>query len=131
MEKELLFKPRLKEEDYEIPGVGTIRIRALSRDEAYAVQSVKATEAQERKILSFGMVDPTITETEVFKWQQASPAGEIEGISTRISQMSGLSPEADKESYKSFRDESESGVRVLPGAEAGDDSGQAPSGNEQ
>lgn len=105
MDKDLLFKPRLPEEDYEIPGVGTVRIRGLNRVEAMHVQAANGPEATERRIMSLGMVDPTLTEAEVGQWQKASAAGEIEAVSTKIAELSGMLPGADKEAYKSLRGE--------------------------
>jgi hypothetical protein len=131
MDKEALFAPRLPEDDVEVPGVGTVRVRGLSRAEAMHVQAANGPEATERRILALGMVDPPLTEAEAGRWQKASPAGELEPVTDRIAELSGMKPGADKETYKSFRDGSESGVRVLPGAEAVDDGGPAPGGDEQ
>lgn len=105
MDKELLFKPRLTEEDVEIPGVGTVRVRALSRAEAMIVSDVKGTEARERKILAFGMVDPQMTEAEVGRWQKAATAGEVNAVALRIATISGLLDGAAKEAVKNFRGE--------------------------
>lgn len=108
MDKELLFKPRLAEDDVDVPGVGTVRVRGLNRIEAMQVSSAGGPEAIERRMLAFGMVDPKLTEDEVKEWQRASAAGEMEAVSARIAELSGLSPGAGKETYKSFRDESAS-----------------------
>lgn len=131
MDKEALFRPRLPEDDVEVPGVGTVRVRALSRIEAMHVQAANGPEATERRILAAGLVDPTLTEAEAGKWQKAAPAGELEPVTTRIAELSGMAPDSDKETYKSFRDEPDAGVRALPGAEAVDDGGPAPVGDEQ
>lgn len=129
MDKELLFKPRLPEEDVEIEGVGTVRVRGLSRIEAIHVQAAKGAE-QERRILALGMVEPALTEDEVKLWQKASPAAEIEKVAGRITVLSGLAEDSAKTAYKSDGSESGAGVRDVPGAEAGDDGGEAPDGAE-
>lgn len=131
MDKNLLLKARLPEADVDIPGVGTVRVRALNRAEAMRVQEATGTGAAERLILHLGMVDPPLTEAEARQWQEASVAGEIEPVTTRIAELSGILPGADKEAYKSFRDESGSGVRVLPSPEAGHDGGSTPGADEQ
>jgi hypothetical protein len=131
VDKEALFAPRLPEDDVEVPGVGTVRVRALTRLEAMKVQSAGSVEATDRLLLSFGLVDPKLTEDEARRWQGASVATEIEPVSNRILELSGMAEGADKESYKSLRDGSEPGVRVLPSAEAGDDGGPASSGDAQ
>lgn len=131
MDKELLFKPRLPEANVDVPGVGVVRVRGLSRIEALHVQAAKGPEATERRILALGMVDPPLTEAEAGQWQRASAAGEIELVSTRIAQLSGMAPESAKEAVKEFEANPDAEFRVLPGSEAGDDGGSAPVGDEQ
>lgn len=106
MDKETLFKPRLTEADVEVPDVGTVRVRGLNRVEAMQVQGAGSTEAVERKMLAFGMVDPKLTEDDVRRWQEASAAGEMEVVSAKIAELSGLTPDAGKEAYKSLPSES-------------------------
>lgn len=132
MDKELLFQPRLPEDEVPIPGVGTVRVRGLSRWEVLAAQreQSKGAGAMERVMLRFGLVDPVLTEDEVARWQKSSPAGEIEPVARRIAVLSGIAPGADKEAYKSLHDASDAGVRVLPGAEAIDDGG-GPAGADE
>lgn len=105
IDKETLFKPRTTEDVVELDGIGTIRVRGLTRTEVFMVQQCKGTEASERKILSLGVVDPSLTEVEARRWQENSPAGEIEPVVDKIRKLSKLHDGADKESYKSVRDE--------------------------
>jgi hypothetical protein len=102
MDKELLFKPRLPEEDVDIPGVGTIRVRGLSRHEGIHVGAANGTEASERRAIACGMVDPAMTEEEVGRWQRAAPAGELDPVSEAITRLSGMAPESAKEAVKTF-----------------------------
>ena len=95
VDKAALFKPRLEEDDVKIEGVGMVRVRALSRGETFAVQQLSGA-LQDRKIIHYGMVDPKLTEAEAGKWQQASPAGELEAVTTRISELSGITQESPK-----------------------------------
>lgn len=129
MDKELLFKPRLPEADVEVPGVGTLRVRGLNRAEAMHVQAANGTEATERRILALGLVDPELTEAEVGRWMKAATAGELEPVSRRIAELSGMLDGADKAAYKEFEADPGSEFRVLPGAEAGDDDGPAERGD--
>ena len=130
MDKDLLLKPRLAEDDIEIPGVGTVRVRALSRAEVLLVR--KATDnadsidgprvlVLERKMLAAAMVDPVLTEAEVGRWQQASAAGELEPVTTRIQQLSGLLPESAKAVYQEFEANPEAEFRAPASAETVDD----------
>lgn len=129
MDKELLFKPRLPVADVEVPGIGTVRVRGLNRAEAMAVQGAKGTEATERKILALGMVDPELTESEVGQWMKAAPAGELQPVSEKIAELSGMLDGSAKEAVKEFEANPDAEFRVLPGAEAGDDSGPAAGGD--
>jgi len=128
--KARLLKPRLAEADVDVPGIGTVRVRALNRIEAMHVQSAKGNEAIERRMLALGMVEPAMTEAEVGQWQKASPAGELEAVTEKITELSALGGDADKEAYKSVRGEPGPRVPVLPGAETGHDGGQPPNGDE-
>lgn len=130
MDKDLLFKPRLPEEEMQIPGIGTIRVRGLNRAEAMAIEAAKGIEAKERKIIAFGMVEPQLTESEAGQWQRACPAGELEPVTTKIAQLSGMLPDSAKLAYREFEDDPGSEFRILPGAEAGDDRGAATGGSE-
>jgi hypothetical protein len=97
MDKALLTKPRLAEEDVEIPGVGTVRVRALSRAEAMKVTDRELPVAtMEQALLSMAMVDPKLTEAEVAEWQEAAPGGELEPVVEVIQRLSGLAKKAPK-----------------------------------
>jgi hypothetical protein len=93
VDKDLLLKPRLAEADVEIPDVGTVRVRALSRAEVLLVR--KATDnadsidgpralVLERKMLATALLDPVLSESEVGEWQKVSAAGELEVVVWRI-----------------------------------------------
>lgn len=128
MDKELLFKSRLPEADVDIAGVGTVRVRGLSRVEAMHVQAANGVEAVERRILALGLVDPELTEAEVGQWQKASIASELEPVAQKIAELSGILPESAKEAVKSFRGESGDGVRILLSGEASDAGGSDEAG---
>ncbi|HEY9418034.1 MAG TPA: hypothetical protein VIQ30_25015 [Pseudonocardia sp.] len=118
MDKELLFKSRLNEADVEIPDVGTVRVRGLSRVEVLAVRKATDTEQMdgpralvlERKMLAAAMVDPELSEAEVGQWQQASVAGELEPVVRKVQELSGMLDDAPKVAVKTFRGGSDGGV---------------------
>ncbi len=87
-------------EDVEVDGVGTIRIRPLSRREMAEVSELEGFE-QEAHILSLAVVDPVLTVDEVREWQACSPAGEINRVAMAVNRLSKITPGADKEQYKS------------------------------
>jgi hypothetical protein len=107
IDRDALLKARLPERTLDIDGVGTIRVRALSRAEALEVRACGEDLAgMEQKILTFGLVDPALSPDDVANWYRAAPAGEIEPITNAIVAMSGLADDAAKEAYKSFRGQS-------------------------
>lgn len=98
MDKALLFAPRLAQAEVEIPGVGTVTVRGLSRFEMVGVQKLqeKGVLVHERAILAMGMVDPAMTEDDVAQWQKASPAAEINEVAKKINELSGIGKAAAK-----------------------------------
>lgn len=105
MDKERLKKSRLQEREHDIPGVGTVRVRALNREEALKLQGKEMDVAQaERIILSMAMLDPAdMTEEDIAEWQAASPMGELQELTEVIAEMSGMTAKYDKQAYQQFR----------------------------
>lgn len=118
--KALLLSRRIDEGKVEL-SVGIVSVRGLTRGEVFATQKAGDTEATERRIVAIGMVDPPMNEDDVKQWQRNSPAGELEAVVDKIRELSGLGEGADKSGVPAVRDDAGSGVRVLPGDEAGDD----------
>jgi hypothetical protein len=105
VDKAALLAPRLPEDDIEIPGVGTIRVRALSRAEAMKVQRLPAKDRDAHQI-ALGMMDPPMSVDDVKQWAAASPAAEMEAVSRRIAELSGVLTEgAQKSGVPGVRDE--------------------------
>lgn len=122
MDKAQLFKPRLPEGIVIIPGVGEVRVRALSRLEVFLAQKIIDDEAaHERKILRFGMVDPALTEADAERWQNASPGGELQPVLDRIRQLSKMDDAASKSGVPGDGGGPVDGVRSSAGGEAGND----------
>lgn len=102
--KAKLLAPRLpKPHDVELPGIGTVSVRGLSRAEVLELQDVDGRLEFERKLVSLGMVRPAMTPEDVAAWQAASLSDEIETITKKISELSGLEAGARKRAYKSVR----------------------------
>lgn len=127
--KARLLAPRLPEADVEVPGVGTVRVRGLNRAEAMSVQAANGIEATERRILALGMVDPPMTEAEAGQWQKNAPAGEIDPVSTKIAELSGMLPGSAKAVVREFIDNPDAEFPVLPGGSAGHDGGADATGD--
>lgn len=107
MEKAKLFEDLIPREDIEIPGRGTITVRGLSRIELLLAGKLsdEGAAAMERRMLAFAMVDPEMTEEDVKRWQNASRAGEIQPVIAKVNELSGIGKDAQKEAYKSLREE--------------------------
>jgi hypothetical protein len=99
-----LLKKRFGVEDVEIPGVGTVQVRPLSRAEALEVEGKEMSAAEmDRKLLAFGLVEPKLTEDEVAELQANTPAGLMQPVVKAIVRMSGMEQTAPKEAVKQFR----------------------------
>lgn len=100
IDKDLLLKSRLTEQDYEIPDVGTIRIRILSWDEIIEFKdwtsAGQPADDVYAKILHLALVDPAISEDEAKLWFGNAPGGEIEALVQHIIRSSGLFEGAQK-----------------------------------
>lgn len=107
VDKKALMAPRLPEDDVEIPGVGTVRVRALSRAEAMSVQRL-AKRDQDAHTIALGMMDPPMSVDDVRQWAAASPAAEMEAVARRIAELSGILTEgAQKSGLPAVRDGSD------------------------
>jgi len=89
-----------KTDTEDIPGVGTITFRGMSRWElleASRIGEEHGTAAQEKFILHVCMVDPPLTEAEVKAWQMLpGSAGEIAPLQKKINALSGIGKGAAK-----------------------------------
>lgn len=101
----LLAKRGIGTETVDLPGVGEVVVRGMSRAEALSMQKLGDLDAadMERRLLAVAMVEPALTEDEVRQWQEAAPAGELEPVTTAITRLSGLAVTAVKEEMKTFR----------------------------
>lgn len=134
--KSKLLAPRaetpsgMPEADVEVAGLGTVRVRGLSRLEAMWMQSANGMQASERRMLAVGMVDPSMTESEAAQWQKVSAAGELEPVTKMIARLSGTLDTSAKEVVREFIADPAAEFRDVPSGEAGDDAGAAPGGDE-
>jgi len=131
VDKRLLLKPRLDEATITVPGVGEVRVRALSRADILNIQGAEArgTLEFERVFLSAAMVDPKLTPEEVGEWQKAAGPDEMEDVIVKVRELSGLDKGAAKRAYKEFESHPDAEFRVPAGSEAGDDGGPAAGGD--
>lgn len=91
-------------EDVEVPDLGTVRIRALTRSEALEFEGKPMEPAElDLKLLAIGMVEPKLTEAELAEVQANTPAGLMQPVAKAIARLSGMEATAPKEAVKRFR----------------------------
>lgn len=96
IDKEALLKSALPEAEVEVPGRGTVRVRALTRAEALRLQRADIVEA-DVIALAAGLVDPALTIEEARTLVETSSATEVvQPIITAVMELSGLIEGAQK-----------------------------------
>lgn len=129
VDKERLLKPRLAEREVEVPGVGTVRVRSLSRSEVIRMGTLGRDgdfDGAETFALACGMVDPALAEHEAREWRRNASSDEVEPVLEAITQMSALGDDALKEAVHTFRGDPGTETGVPPGPHPGDDRDPAP-----
>lgn len=101
MDKSQLFNSRLPRDEVPVAGFGVVIVRSLNRLEAMQVSDMTDSTEREVCLLTLGIVEPTFTADEIRQWMVAAPAGELQEISQRIGQLSGLLEDSSKSAYKS------------------------------
>lgn len=116
-----LTERELPEDDVEVPGLGWVRVRGLSRAEFLTLREGidpdkgNPTLTAERRMVVIGMLIPKVTEAQVGKWMKKSNAVELDNVSNRISELSGIDLDAAKEAYRNQAEDPEETFPVLPG----------------
>lgn len=99
MDKAALLTPRVTTitAEVDLPGLGTVTVRGLSRWEMIKVFGLDGKRhRQEQLAISLGLVDPQLTEAEVAAWQKAAPSDEVELVAQKINELSGIGKGAAK-----------------------------------
>ena len=107
-----------------------VRVRGLSRHEVLHVQAQKSVAEVEQMTLALGLIEPRMTIPQVKAWQKASVGGEMEPVTARIGELSGMSNGARKQAIKELLDDPGAEFRVHARDETGDDRGPASDGDE-
>ena len=99
--KSALLGRTLPESDVEIPGVGTVRVRGITRGQyLHAGRAMAGDDPDvqrfEKLLITAGMVDPALSEDEVGQWQRTAGAGEIARVVEMIQELSGARQDAPK-----------------------------------
>ena len=100
--KARLLAERFSVEEIEVPGIGTVKVRGLTRGEVLEFNDRKLSEVEgERFMLAKALVEPKMTEEDIAQWQAVSPPNEIGAVVEGVLRLSGLNKDAQKAAYKS------------------------------
>lgn len=101
-----LLKQRFGVEDFEIQGVGTVKIRPLTRAEVLRLRGHDPSDVAkiEQIFISSSLVEPKLSEADVAEWQENSAAGELGPLTDRIVEISGLLTDSPKQAVATFRE---------------------------
>lgn len=124
--EELTEPGQLGEEDVQTTSGRWMRVRALTRAEAAKLQDIDGTAAGECYALSRGIVEPRMNEPQVRAMMDANRAGELNPVSVKIMEMSGLVEGAEKKAVRDFETGEVDEFRVLPDTETRARNGREP-----
>lgn len=106
VDKEMFLKVPMPEKEVDLPGLGTVRVRGLSRAEVLTLSEMKGdTGRLERAIIRLGVADPQLSDGEVAAWYESAPAGHTDLIVDAVSVLSGMSKEAPKSGVLGIREQ--------------------------
>lgn len=113
MDKAGLFAAALPEDDVETHA-GTIRVRGLSRAEVFKLKRYTYAEQDQldQKMLEWGVVEPKLTEAEVRAWRAAWTTDQLDAVTERIAELSGMptdkkEPATEDERERTFHGDTE------------------------
>lgn len=101
LSKEAFLKTGLPEETVSVDGLGTVRVRSLSRAEFMEVRD-RDRAGWEIGLVAFGLIDPALTEEEVRAWRETITPRVFDDLAGEVLRVSGLRPTAVGEAKQSF-----------------------------
>lgn len=87
--KEAFLKTSLPEGTVDVPGIGTVRIRGLSRSEVMIAGERDKT-GWEVALLALGIVEPELTEDEVRAWRETTTTRVVNTVTEAVLGLSGM-----------------------------------------
>lgn len=101
--EELLSSKGLGTRPVDVPGVGEVIVRGLSRDEVVRAQETGNNGGFEAVALAAGLVNPELTLEEAKAWRASASAAAVGVVSDAILALSGLGTENQTEAEARFR----------------------------
>lgn len=108
-----------------------VRVRGLSRQEVIHVQNTKGVAAVEALTIHLGLLEPSMSIDQAKAWQKVSIGGEMEPVTKRIGELSGMLKDSRKAAMKEMLTDPGVEFRDDAGVETGDDRGAVAPGDEQ
>lgn len=102
--KDAFLKASLPESEFNVPGLGTIRLRGLSRAEVVRFAELDF-DGREVHTLACGIVAPELTEDEVREWRSTVVSRTVRLINDEIIKLSALNENAVGDAKRSFQEE--------------------------
>lgn len=101
--KDAFLKGHLPELDVEVPEIGTIRIRGLSRSESLRSVDFESAE-REAQVLAWGILEPPLTADEAQTWRDNVTPAVANAVIHEILMLSGMldPPKAVRDAKRSF-----------------------------
>lgn len=122
MDKKKLLKARPLEAEVDVPDVGTIKVRALTRADVLAIADAQRNADRlgdrayfEQLMLASALVDPALTADEVAEWQAVAPSKVIGTVVDAVTSLAALTPDAAKDMFKEMQSDPDVEFRVLAG----------------
>lgn len=103
MDKAKLLQRQGGTRDVEIPGLGTVTVRALTRAQVKSAKEYPEDEVDLR-LITAAIVDPEdVTFEDVAQWLDNAPMGDYVAVMDAIAELSGISAGADKSGVPGVR----------------------------
>lgn len=111
----------MPEGDVTLASGAIIRVRGMSRWEAMKGKAVDDRIEWEAYVIATGMVAPAMTVEAVRTWQQRSLPAELEPVTDKIAELSGMDEGAERRAVREMVENPEAEFRVLPSGSTEDD----------
>jgi hypothetical protein len=95
VDKAALLACDIDAEDLDVPGLGLVRVKGLTRAETVETMAFEGA-AWERAIIVRGLVEPRLTDEEVLNFQNNKRSGVVTTIFNQIVHLSGVERGAAK-----------------------------------
>jgi hypothetical protein len=104
--EELLASASVPTEDYDMPRVGLIKLKGLTRQESLEVGQAKNLVEQDRLLIMHGIAEPKLNYKDVETLSATMSSGTLEEITQAIARLSGMLKESGRQAMDDFRPES-------------------------